>query len=103
MSSTTAGNLIARLSRHQDDPDGSEKLRAQDFAFGGGKRKDDEIVLVLAGDRLPFGRQNADHTERDVSDADLTSDHVPRRLRTDSGLPFSPARRLLRRNPCPTA
>ena len=57
-------------------PDGSEKFRAQDFAFGGGEGEDDEIVLVLAGDRLPFGRQNADHTERDVSDADLAADHV---------------------------
>ena len=69
-------DILACLSRHEDNTHSSEKFRAQDFAFGGGKRQDDEIVLVLAGDRLPFGRENPDYPERDVSDADLTADHV---------------------------
>ncbi len=68
-----SGDVLPGLGRHQDDSDGAQKLRTQYFAFGGRKGEEDQIILVLPRDRLPLGRQDTDHPQRDVPDANLAA------------------------------
>jgi hypothetical protein len=73
---SSAGMTSADAGLDQDLPHRALEGGAEDLALGGGERHHHQVVLVAPVQVLALGRQNAEHGEGRLADAEGLADRV---------------------------